>query len=272
MKNVITRSLTGLIYIGIIIGAIILGGWYFFALTALFAILGVNEFNRISDRHRLPAALSAIDIAAAITILTASYLWAHEIRSEYLIAAYILCMIIRAIAQLYVHAEDAFGQLANSFMGQLYVVMPMILLNAVYFKIMSPAVVLAMFIFIWLNDTGAFCVGSLIGRHRLFERISPKKSWEGFWGGMTFCIGAAFMFHYLFSQHFDGISLPAMIGFGITVSVFATWGDLIESLIKRTLNIKDSGNLLPGHGGILDRIDSLLLVAPATACYFILIN
>lgn len=272
MKNVITRSLTGIIYIGIIIGATLLGGWYFFALTMLFALLGINEFNRISDRHRLPIVLSLIDMAGAAVMLTAACLWAQNTICPALFAGYVLYLIIRAVAQLYVHVEDPFGQLANSFTGQVYVALPLALLDVVYFNLASPAVVMAMFVLIWLNDTGAFCVGSLIGRHKLFERISPKKSWEGFWGGMAFCIGAGVLMYYVFGTYYPDMSLPALAGFGVTVSAFATWGDLIESLIKRTLKIKDSGNLLPGHGGILDRIDSLLLVVPATVCYFILLN
>ena len=124
-----------------------------------------------------------------------------------------------------------------------------------------------MFIMIWLNDTGAFCVGSMIGKHKLFPRISPNKSWEGFFGGVVFAIASAFVFKYGFPQYFDNISIGGLCGLGVVVSAFATWGDLVESLIKRTLGVKDSGTLLPGHGGILDRIDSLLLVVPASLLY-----
>lgn len=117
-----------------------------------------------------------------------------------------------------------------------------------------PMILLAMFFFIWINDTGAFLVGSMAGRHRLFERISPKKSWEGFFGGLFFCIGFAFLCRYcldgLFNLEHVGADIGFWLGMAITVSVFGTWGDLVESLIKRGLHIKDSGNLIPGHGGI----------------------
>ncbi len=269
MKNVITRSLTGIIYIGVIIGAIILGGWWFWSLTALFAILGITEFNNISDEHKLPKTLSVIDVVASLILTLAAFCNTDTV---ILLTAYTACLMIRAIAQLYTKADNPLNQLAHSFMGQVYVACPLAMLNLVYFTIATPALVMAMFILIWLNDTGAFCVGSLIGKHRLFERISPKKSWEGFWGGMAFCIGAAFLFRYAFSGFYGDLTISALVCYSIIVSVFATWGDLIESLIKRTLKIKDSGNLLPGHGGILDRVDSLLLVIPATMCYFIIIN
>ena len=128
-------------------------------------------------------------------------------------------------------------------------------------------IALFMFVCIWLNDTGAYLVGCTIGKHRLFERISPKKSWEGFFGGMVFCIAAGAFAHLLI-----GGSQAIWIPFAIIVSVFATWGDLVESLIKRTAGVKDSGNIMPGHGGVLDRIDSLLFVAPAILAYLFLVH
>ena len=130
--------------------------------------------------------------------------------------------------------------------------------------------VLAMFMFIWINDTGAFCVGSLIGRRRLFERISPKKSWEGFWGGLVFCIAFSIFFALVFDKFFYNLPVNIFIAFAIVVSVFATFGDLFESLLKRSAGVKDSGKIMPGHGGILDRIDSLLMVGPICFCFLLI--
>lgn len=129
-------------------------------------------------------------------------------------------------------------------------------------------IVLALCLMIWINDTGAFLVGSTLGKHRLFERISPKKSWEGFFGGLVFNIAASYFFS-LHSISFFSIdwNYGQWIGLGIATTLFATWGDLVESMIKRDLRIKDSGNIIPGHGGILDRIDSLLMVMPASLLY-----
>ena len=173
------------------------------------------------------------------------------------------------MAQLYAHPANHLHCLAQSMLAMAYVALPMSLLNVMYFDY-SPKLLLAAFILIWLNDTGAYCVGTLIGKHRLFERISPKKSWEGFWGGLAFCIAATWLLQWL--NLFPACwSIAAAVGFAIVTSVFATWGDLCESLIKRTLGVKDSGNIMPGHGGILDRIDSLLLVAPATLLYLLII-
>ncbi|MDE7136531.1 MAG: phosphatidate cytidylyltransferase, partial [Muribaculaceae bacterium] len=156
--------------------------------------------------------------------------------------------------------------------------LPLSLMFVIYDNLATPHMVLAMLIFIWINDTGAFCTGSLIGKHKLFERISPNKTWEGFAGGLIFCVVAAIIMRLCFANYFDTlpsgkeISLLQMICFGITVSIAATYGDLLESLFKRTCGVKDSGNIIPGHGGILDRIDSLLLVIPVSVIFFIIIN
>ena len=111
----------------------------------------------------------------------------------------------------------------------------------------------------------------LLGKHRLFERISPKKSWEGVIGGVAVCIAGAYITNYYFNEFFQVPELNIWVGLSVVVAVFATFGDLVESLIKRTVGVKDSGNILPGHGGILDRIDSLLLVAPAVLIYMMLV-
>ena len=129
--------------------------------------------------------------------------------------------------------------------------------------IFTPLLLMALFIFVWINDTGAYLVGSQVGRHGLFERISPKKSWEGFWGGLVFALASSFVFANLNPE----ISWYNWLGLAATIVCFGTWGDLIESLIKRTVGVKDSGKMLPGHGGMLDRFDSILLAIPAAYIY-----
>ena len=155
--------------------------------------------------------------------------------------------------------------------SQLYIGLPFALLNVLafinvpqessvtYYSIFP----LSIFIFLWLSDTGAYCVGSLIGKHRLFERISPKKSWEGSIGGGVVAIGASFVL----AHYFPAISMLEWAGLALVVVVFGTWGDLTESLLKRQLHVKDSGTILPGHGGMLDRFDSALMAIPAAVVY-----
>ena len=127
---------------------------------------------------------------------------------------------------------------------------------------------LSLFIFLWVNDTGAYCCGSLFGKHKLFARVSPGKTWEGSIGGAVFVIIAAAIIGWLVGDMEGGYSIPVWIGLGLVVVVFGTLGDLVESLFKRTLGIKDSGNILPGHGGMLDRFDSSLMAIPAAVIYF----
>lgn len=272
MKNVMTRAVTGAVYVGVIVGCIAGGHVWFWLLATLLAMLGTDELNRISNRNFMSTSMRLLDmIGAALGVTVTMGLSTGNgslITLGWLcLPGWLLYLMLRLIGQLYVQDGNGLEHLAHSLMGQLYVVLPLAILNAIYL-LDGKELMLTIFIMIWLNDTGAFCVGSLMGKHRLFERISPKKSWEGFFGGLAFCIAAGAGAYFLWGE---GLHIPqlrnvwVMMALGATVSVFSTWGDLIESLIKRSLGVKDSGKLLPGHGGILDRIDSLLLVAPSVA-------
>jgi phosphatidate cytidylyltransferase len=155
----------------------------------------------------------------------------------------------------------------------MYIALPFSLINVLAFNATSEGFVafntllpLSIFVFLWVNDSGAYCVGSLIGRHKLFPRISPGKSWEGSIGGAVFVLAAAYAISYFLDTD-QMLAMPVWLGLGLVVVIFGTWGDLVESLFKRTLGIKDSGNILPGHGGMLDRFDSSLLAIPAAVIY-----
>lgn len=245
--------------------------YLFFGLFSLFIIFGTFEFHRLAGQESLSFKLlvplldsiGGLAMFATVILLSAGYSLIMPL------TAYLAYFVIRMVIQLYDRSDNAITSLSHSFMGQLYVTMPLSLLNVIYFDF-APHMLLAIFIMIWLNDTGAFCVGSLIGKHKLFERISPNKSWEGFWGGLAFCVVAGILFSTAFSSYFYGLNLAEWILLGIVVSIFSTWGDLCESLIKRTMHVKDSGHIIPGHGGLLDRIDSLLLVVPASIIFLIL--
>ncbi|MBR3718179.1 MAG: phosphatidate cytidylyltransferase, partial [Bacteroidaceae bacterium] len=159
----------------------------------------------------------------------------------------------------------------------MYIALPFSMLNVLAFPqagSYSFVLPLSVFIFLWMNDTGAYLCGSLLGRHKLFPRVSPGKSWEGSIGGGLLVVGVAILIWWLLEQtqqHSD-LDMWQWAGLGLTVVVFGTWGDLVESLLKRTLGIKDSGNILPGHGGMLDRFDSSLLAIPAAVVYLFTIS
>ena len=184
---------------------------------------------------------------------------------------YLLLLLYLMISELYLKKASPMLNWAYSMLSQLYIGLPFALLNVLAFHTdpeyssvsYNPILPLSIFIFLWLSDTGAYCVGSLIGKHRLFERISPKKSWEGSIGGGVVAIGASFVL----AHYFTIMSMWEWTGLALVVVVFGTWGDLTESLLKRQLHVKDSGTILPGHGGMLDRFDSALMAIPAAVFY-----
>ncbi|MDE6190191.1 MAG: phosphatidate cytidylyltransferase [Muribaculum sp.] len=266
MKNVLLRSLSGAIYVALIVAGVLVSKWTVLALCLLLVVLAQIEYFTLytHDTGKRKWGICAVDTAGAMILTGGMWLTQYYMLTATL-AAYIVYLLGRLVMQIYISRDTPLINLAYSFMGQLYIALPISLL-----PFLEPHIALAMFIFIWLNDTGAFIVGCTIGRHPLFPRISPKKSWEGFWGGIVFCVAAAILFGTLWPGYFLSMPVGMFIGMAFIVSVFATWGDLVESMLKRTLHVKDSGNIMPGHGGILDRIDSLLCVLPATVCYLLL--
>lgn len=265
MKKFLTRAGSGLIYAGIILGCIFGGKLTFIILVLGLAVLGSIEFTKITQGLRSERKwMTTLDVATSVALAASTY--------ANLLYLSLALFLVRFIAELYSHEKDPLRSLAYSLLTIVYIGGSLSLLLYCGLEI-SLRLALAMFLFIWINDTGAYLVGCQIGRHRLFERISPKKSWEGFFGGLGFNIAAAISFCHFIPEWWGlGESYVFWIGLAVIVTMFSTWGDLVESLIKRTLNLKDSGNMIPGHGGILDRIDSLLAVAPAVAIYIAVYN
>lgn len=264
-NSLATRTISGSIYVAVIVLCILGGPFWVKILSSLFALLAGIELTKITvglPRRRTPALI--LDIAGLLILAFGPSLGLAPI--------WVGVMVARIVCELYLKNENSIKSLAISFALQVYIGLPCFLMSGITLAseagIVSEHVLLALFIMIWINDTGAFLVGSWLGKHKLFERLSPKKSFEGFFGGLAFNIIAAVCFA-LFCPSFFGMpgNVAVWLGLAAVVTMFSTWGDLAESMIKRTLMIKDSGNLIPGHGGILDRIDSFLLVMPASAIY-----
>ncbi|MBQ4917299.1 MAG: phosphatidate cytidylyltransferase [Muribaculaceae bacterium] len=273
MKKLFTRAITGGLYVALIICSLVCESQYlFYAVFLTFIVFGIWEFQSLTDnKQKNPKLLKFIDVIGGITMFISFSLLANDSNVGIVcLTPYLAYLIIRNIAQLYIQSTTTLDNWAQSFMGQLFVALPLSFLNFIYFN--NPLMLLAIFIFIWLNDTGAYCVGTLIGKHRLFERISPKKSWEGFWGGLILCVISGAAIATWLNSYFNGPQLYGWIVLAAIVSIFSTWGDLCESLIKRSIGVKDSGKILPGHGGILDRIDSLLLVSPTALLFFTILE
>ena len=205
MKNLVTRALSGAVYVALICAAVLLGGWWFIALFSLFAVLALNEFYGLSNGPEggentttliidvvgglvLTVGLGCVNIDSLMPPL------AIRLLGGTFLTLYLLYLVIRLVAQIYTREQSPLTNLAFSYMGQMYIALPVGIMSMFYTFPDGKFLLLAMFIMIWLNDTGAFCVGSLFGKHRLFPRISPKKSWEGFAGGVIFAIASAFMF------------------------------------------------------------------------------
>jgi phosphatidate cytidylyltransferase len=271
LKNLIKRSLTGIVFVAVIIGAIRFHSYTYLALFSLIVALLLWEFYKLADEHSSKAfPIHLLYSIGGVYLFCASFTYAHGLSGRIVFLPYILFLIYVLVAELYMKKTDPIKNWALAFFGQIYIAGSFSLLNFISAipdtpgKIAYASIyVLAIFVFIWLNDTGAYLIGSLFGKHRLFKRISPKKSWEGFWGGFIFALLSSLIFFYTVS----GTSWYNWMGFATVIVIAGTYGDLIESLMKRTLEVKDSGKILPGHGGMLDRFDSIILAIPAAYIY-----
>ena len=263
IKSLLLRSISGIIYVGIIVGCIFWGNIPFSIMAALFGIAAVIEFEKICEgisSNSLPALF--LDVTGVV-FLAFGWLW-------YPLLGWICIYLCRLILELYLRNDKPIRCLAISLMTQIYIGIPLAAMTFMG-KYLGLHFILAIFLMIWINDTGAFIIGSIFGKRRLFERISPKKSWEGFFGGLGFNLIAGWLFAIGGGNFWDvKWNVITWLIFAVIITFFATWGDLVESLMKRSLSIKDSGNIIPGHGGILDRIDSLLLVMPAAFIFLVI--
>lgn len=270
-SNFTQRAITGIVFVVVLVGCILWGAISFSLLFTLITALSVHEFGHLMNTY------NGGSLNKTITALGGAYLFLAQ--GSFCIGAtdariflpYLFLLLYVMITELYLKKANPLGNWAFSMLSQLYIALPFALLNILAYHnspenssvTYNPILPLSIFVFIWLSDTGAYCVGSLIGKHRLFERISPKKSWEGSVGGAVFSIASSL----IFAHCYPFFSIAQWAGLAAVVVVFGTWGDLTESLMKRQLGIKDSGNILPGHGGMLDRFDSALMAIPAAVIY-----
>ncbi len=273
MSNFIVRTITGVIFVTAIVVCFLKP----VAMVFLFSIvtgMTVWEFcGLVNSRGKVHVNQFITSVAGVLLFLAMAV---HARGLDTLNLAFIpwlATLIYLLVSELYLKAEDPILNWAYTMMAQLYIALPFSLLNVLAFQFTNSdlpwLLPLSVFIFLWVNDSGAYCCGSLLGRHKLFPRVSPGKSWEGSIGGGLFVLAAAWFIAYYTQSHGITTNLTTLqwMGMGLVVVVFGTWGDLIESLFKRTLGIKDSGNVLPGHGGMLDRFDSSLLAIPAVVVY-----
>ena len=276
MNNFIVRTITGVLFVAVVVCSF-LRPQTMVLLFALITGLTIWEFTGLVNDRENVTVNRLISTVAGVYFFFAVAGFSSDLTPSAVFIPYLVSIIYLMVAELYLKNEDPIHDWAYTMMAQLYIALPFSLLNTLAFHLTPQGLVtydavlpLSVFVFLWMNDTGAYLCGSLLGKHKLFPRISPGKSWEGSIGGGILVIAIAVLVWYLTEQYqLNQLGLSALewAGLGLTVVIFGTWGDLVESLFKRTLGIKDSGNILPGHGGMLDRFDSSLLAIPAAVVY-----
>lgn len=278
VKNLIIRAITGAVFVAIMVVGISFRPDVMILLFAAITGLTIWEFTGLVNQSENVAVNRFISTAAGIYFFLAVAGYCSGLTPSAAFVPYLLTVVYLLVSELYLKQANPINNWAYTMLSQMYIALPFAMVNVLAFRSTPDGNVtfewllpLSLFIFLWTNDTGAYCSGSLLGRHKLFPRISPGKSWEGSIGGAVFVMIAAAIIYFLNVGQTDGLvagmPLWQWLGLGLVVVMFGTWGDLVESLFKRTLGIKDSGNILPGHGGMLDRFDSSLMAIPAAVVY-----
>jgi phosphatidate cytidylyltransferase len=270
VNNLATRSLTAVFFVIAMVGSALLGQTVFAVLLLIITVLCISEFISLVSSDKIqPATWPAIITGGLVfSILAAN---AMEIIAAKDLLVIIPIIFLLFIVELWRNKSNPFTNIAFSLLGIIYMAFPFGLMMYFFNPVVlsGPShygIVLGFLALLWLNDTGAYFVGSMIGKHKLFERISPGKTWEGSVGGALFALLTAWGLSLLFSQ----LDLVHWLILAIIIVISGTMGDLVESMLKRSLGIKDSGNILPGHGGMLDRFDAVLLSAPFVFVYLAL--
>lgn len=275
-KNLITRAITGVLFVAIMVAGF-LQPHYMVVLFAIITGMTLWEYTGlVSDIPGVRVNRFISTVAGVYFFVAVAGNRLGFVEGFSIFVPYILTIVYLLVSELYLKNDQPVSNWAYTMLGQMYIALPFSFINVLAFQVsehgqltIDMLLPLSIFIFLWTNDTGAYCSGSLFGRHKLFPRVSPGKSWEGSIGGGILVLAVAALIGYLTSQSSTphSLNIPEWMGLGLVVAVFGTWGDLVESLFKRTLGIKDSGSILPGHGGMLDRFDSSLLAIPAAVVY-----
>lgn len=272
-NNLTQRLITGLLGAALIIFGVSYSEWIYFAIFLIICFLSLQEFYKLSGFDGM-VPLKTLGTIIGISIYTLSFFIEQgTISYRYYFLIFPMIAVVYLI-KLYKKTEQKpFTNIAFTFLGLFYIAVPFALLNhAVFHETLingslesqyNHEIILGLLLILWASDTGAYFAGTLFGKHKLFERISPKKSWEGFWGGAALAI----VITYAITLFFHSLTLVDWMIISLIIIIGGTFGDLVESLLKRSIEIKDSGDSLPGHGGFLDRFDGLLISAPFIVAY-----
>ena len=283
MNNFSQRTLTGAGFVSVLIAGLVFHPIFFYLVFALIVSLGLWEFYKLGKYSKIePQKFPGIFLG--LTTFTASFMHAAHIIDAIVYILIVPVIILISIVELYRRTPKPIENIAYTIFGVIWIAVPFSMFNYMAFAKLidndmmvniyqisyyfDHHLVLAFFLLLWSNDTFAYLTGVSIGKRRLFERISPKKSWEGFFGGFFMTIVVS----VILSKYFNFYSLQTAIIVAMLISIFGTFGDLVESMFKRSIGVKDSGHILPGHGGILDRFDAVFLALPIVFVYIILFS
>lgn len=262
MSNFLKRTITGALFVVVLIGSILWNQYSFAILFGVLVILALHEFYSLVKTKDIHPQ-TWIGVCLGILLFVAFF---QNARNYLHSGIFILLIPATAgifILELFRNKPNPFHNVAFTVIGIIYIAVPFALLSYLVYPDYitlkyKPEILIGYFVLIWTSDTGAYLTGMTFGKHPLFKRISPKKSWEGFIGGTILTIAASFVI----AKFSHEINLYIWIGVAVIIAIFGVLGDLVESMLKRSLEVKDSGNILPGHGGILDRFDSLIISSP----------
>lgn len=281
MNNFITRTLSAIVYAGVVIASILVQPASFGDHMLLFGIvfmivstLAVREFHCLVGGSDVKIQSYAM-MANALLFCALYFFFYGDLVWRPLLFAYVAMLLLTMIVHLFHEKVNAVASWGNLCAGQLMIALPFALMSGI--ALYNKWLLFALFILLWINDSGAYIVGSLMakrkgGNHKMFPRVSPAKSWEGLIGGFVFDLIAGYVFYLVGWTTNIGLTAYPLLDsllFALAVGVFGTLGDLMESLMKRTIGVKDSGKFMPGHGGVLDRFDSLLLAVPVVYFLFV---
>lgn len=284
MSELVKRTLSGIVFVACIVGCILWSIWAVMGLLLFISLLAVDEFHRLVKSHILQRICAGCGVLV-LWFIAVCLAYEHpegdlSTMAVPALMVYLPVIIIALLDEIWNHSEQPLTRWGNMLISQMMIAVPLLTMLLLYR--LDHMLLLALFIFIWVNDTGAYCVGTMTakrpqGNHKMAPHVSPKKSWEGLIGGVVFALIASVILWACGWFDIFGAgasSLTIALIFAALTSLFGTLGDLMESLFKRSIGVKDSGCFLPGHGGVLDRFDSILLAAPIITsycwlCYFL---